>query len=171
MAPADPQSQMNHMLSPASLVRMALVTAIVAAALIVGLKWAMPQIVLPNVGVLLLAFPAILFTVVLQFGLLVLIPPIATIRPERILVQYGQSGLMIDAKAIKAVSLTVHAGDRIRLRLCYAKDNTVKSRVIGVPPTVDLDRLIALLPIAPEVRDARNRSIVLVSSRGTASSS
>lgn len=84
---------------------------------------------------------------------------------------YRESGLMIDAKTIKAVSLTVHAGDRIRLRLCYAKDNTVKSRVIGVPPTVDLDRLIALLPIAPEVRDARNRSLVLASSRGTASSS
>jgi hypothetical protein len=43
--------------------------------------------------------------------------------------------------------------------------------VIGVPSTVDLDRLTALLPIAPEVRDARNRSIVLARSRGTALSS
>jgi hypothetical protein len=162
---------MNRILSPASLVRMALVTAIVAAALIVGLKWAIPQIVLPNVGVLLLAFPAILLTVVLQFGLLVLIPPIATIRPEGILVQHGQSALRIDAKTMTAAYLTVHTGDRIRLRICYAKNDHVRSRSIGVPPTVDLDRLIALLPIAPEVRDARNRSLVLASSRGTASSS
>jgi hypothetical protein len=162
---------MNRILSPASLTRMALATAIVAAALIVGLKWAIPQIVLPNLGVLLLAFPAILLIVVLQFGLLVLIPPTVTIRPERIFVRHGQSCLMIDAKTIKAAYLTVHAGDRIRLRICYAKDNTVRSRVIGVPSTVDLDRLTALLPIAPEVRDARNRSIVLASSRGTALSS
>ena len=150
---------------------MALVTAIVAAALIVGLKWAIPQIVLPNVGELLLAFPAILLIVILQFGLLVLIPPTVTIRPERIFVQHGQSNLRIDAKTITGAYLTVHAGDRIRLRIRHTRYDTVKSRVIGVSSTVDLDRLIALLPIAPEVRDARNRSIVLARSRGTALSS
>lgn len=162
--------QMNHVLNPVTLIRMALVTLIVATGMIVGLKWAIPQIVLPNFGILLLAFPAILVIVVLQFGLLVLIPPTATIRPESIFVQHGQSALRIDAKTIIAAYLTVHAGDRIRLRICYTRNDKLKSRVIGVPPTVDLDRLTEFLPVALVVRDARNRFIGLSGPRIEAAS-
>lgn len=159
---------MNQILNPASLIRMALGTAIVAAALIVGLEWAMPQIVLPNLGVLLLAFPAIISGLLIQFGFMILIPPTATIRPDVIVVQHGQSNLRIDAKTITGAYLTVHGGDRIRLRIRYTRNGKVRSRVIGVPPTVDLDRLTELMPIATVIRDARGRSVGLSSPRGAA---
>lgn len=138
---------------------MTVTTAIAAAAIIAGLKWAVPQIVLPNLWPLIFAFPAILLILGIQFGLLTLMPPTATIRSDRILVHHGQSSTIIDARTVTATYLTFHADDRIRLRICYTKYARTKSLVIGVPPTVDFSRLSEMLPVTPVVRDARNRSI------------
>ncbi|MCA9187326.1 MAG: hypothetical protein KDA99_16975, partial [Planctomycetales bacterium] len=82
-----------------------------------------------------------------------------TIRADKILVQHGQSATIIDAKTVTAAYLTFHPEDRIRLRICYTSKSKKKSRVIGVPPTVDFNRLSEMLPIAPVVRDARHRSL------------
>ncbi|MFO0943599.1 MAG: hypothetical protein U0930_22920 [Pirellulales bacterium] len=95
---------------------------------------------------------------VVQFGFLTLIPPTVTIQAARILIQHGQAPTIIEAKSVTATYLTVHPENRIRLRICYTKKTKSKSRTIGVPPTVDLIRLSEMLPIAPVVRDARNRS-------------
>jgi len=153
-------SQLNHILNPASLIRIALGTAIVSGAIIAGFKWAVPQIVLPNLWPLVFALPAILLMLVAQFGIMTLIPPTVTIRADRILVQHGQSATIIDAEAVTATYLTFHADDRIRLRICYTKKSKTKSRAIGVPPTVDFNRLSEMLPMVPVVRDARNRSLM-----------
>lgn len=91
-------------------------------------------------------------------GILTLIPPMVTIRADKILVQHGQTATIIDPKTVTATYLTFHAGDRIRLLLCYTKRSKTKSRVVGVPPTVDLNRLSEMLPLIPVVRDARGRS-------------
>jgi len=152
-------SQLNHILNPASLTRIGLGTAIVSAAIIAALKWVVPQMALPNLWPLVLALPVILLMLVLQFGILTLIPPTATMRADRILVQHGQSATIIDPQTVTATYLTFHSDDRIRLRICYTKKSKTKSRVIGVPPTVDFNRLSEMLPIAPVVRDARNRSL------------
>jgi hypothetical protein len=152
-------SQLNHILNPASLIRIGLGTAIVSAAIIGAFKWAVPQMALPNLWPLVLALPAILLMLVMQFGILTLIPPTATIRSDRIIVQHGQSATIIDSKTVTASYLTFHTEDRIRLRICYTRKSKTKSRVIGVPPTVDFNRLSEMLPVAPVVRDARNRSL------------
>lgn len=149
--------QLYRVLNPASLIRIALGTAFVSVVMVAGLKWAFPQLALPQLWPMLFALPAILLMVVIQFAILTLIPPTVTIRADKILVQHGQSATVIDALRVTATYLTFHADDRIRLRICYSKTTESKSRVVGVPPTVDFNRLTALLPIAPVVRDARHR--------------
>ncbi|XZE35659.1 hypothetical protein SH501x_001162 [Pirellulaceae bacterium SH501] len=125
---------------------------------IAGFKWAFPQMVLPNSGPLVFALPAILLVLVAQLGILTLIPPMVTIHADKILVQHGQTATIIYPKSVTATYLTFHAGDRIRLRVCYTKRSKTKLRVVGVPPTVDLNRLSEMLPLIPVVRDARGRS-------------
>ena len=142
-----------------SLIRIAIGTTIVSAAVIAGFKWAFPQMVIPNLWPLVFVVPAIVLLFVLEFGILTLVPPRATIRSDKIFVQHGESATIIDPKTVSATYLTFHSGDRIRLRICYTKNSKTKSRVIGVPPAVDFNRLSEMLPIAPVVRDARNRSI------------
>ena len=115
--------------------------------------------VLPNLWPLVFAIPAIVLILVAQFGILTLIPPTVTIRADKILVQHGQSATIIDPKNVTATYLTFHSDDRIRLRICYTKKSKTKSRVIGVPPSVDIGKLTEMLPIVPVVRDARNRSL------------
>ncbi|MEM9645693.1 MAG: hypothetical protein AAF989_11940 [Planctomycetota bacterium] len=151
-------SQFDRILNRKSLLRMVVGTVFVSAAILVGLRWWIPQFVLPNLWPLAMAFPAIVLLLVAQFGILTLIPPTATIRADGIRVHHGQSATRIDSKSVTAATLTFHDGDRVRLRICYTKGSERRSRTIGVPPTVDFDRLCELLPVALAVRDARNRS-------------
>ena len=139
-----------------------------SAAVIVAFKWAVPQMALPNLWPVVFTFPAMLLTLVLQFGILTLFPPTATVRADRILVQHGQTATIIDPATVTATCLTFHPDDRVRLRVCYTTNSKTKSKVIGVPPTVDFNRLSEMLPIAPVVRDARNRSFAKQSSHNKA---
>lgn len=152
-------SQIHQILNPVSLIRISFVTAILSAAIIVAFKWAMPQLVLPNLWPILVAFPAIIIGLVAQLGFLLLLPPIVIVRPDKILVANGESAVTIAADTVLETHLTFHAAGRIRLRICYTKGSRTESRVIGVPTTLDFDRLSKLLPIAPIVRDARSRSV------------
>lgn len=151
-------SQFDHILNSASLIRIGLGIGIVSVAVIVAFKCAIPQLALPNLWPMVFAFPALLLLLVLVFGVLTLIPPTVTISADKILVQNGQTATIIDPQTVTATYLTFHSGDRVRLRIRYAKELTPRSRVIGVPPQVDFKRLSELLPIAPVVRDARNRT-------------
>ncbi|MHB8866314.1 MAG: hypothetical protein ACYC6N_28340 [Pirellulaceae bacterium] len=146
-------------MNPGSIVRIALGTALVAAAIIVGFRWAIPQLVLPNLWPVLFAFPVIILALVVQFAVLTLIPPSATIRADKIIIQHGQSATIIESRVVTAIYLTFHPKDRIRLRICYTKKSKARSRVIGVPPTIDVARLSEMLPLWPVVRDARQRYI------------
>jgi hypothetical protein len=150
--------QLFHILNPASLLRITIATIVVSGLIVAGFKWAVPQLVLPNLWPIVFALPAILLIRVAQFGVLTLIPPTATIRADKIVVQHGESATIIDPKTVTAAFLTFHSDDRIRLRICYTKKSKTRSRVIGVPPTVDFNQLSEMLPIILVVRDARNRS-------------
>lgn len=150
-------SQVNQIINPASLLRIAIGTAIASGAVIAGFKWAVPQMVLPNLWPVAIAIPAIALMFVLQFAILTLIPPMVTIRTNKILWQHGQSARIIDPQNVTATFLTFHSTDRIRLRLCYMNKGKSRSHVIGVPPTVDFNLLSDLLPVTPIVRDARGR--------------
>jgi len=131
----------------------------VSAAIIAGFQWAVPQLVLPNLWPLVFVLPAIVVSVVAQMGILTLIPLTVMIRPDKIIVQYGQTATIIDANSITATYLTLHSDDRIRLRICYTRKLNTKTITIGVPLTVDFNRLSDMLPMFPEVRDARKRSL------------
>lgn len=131
----------------------------ISIAILAGFKWAIPQLVLPNLWPLGFALPGILLMVAAQFAILTLFPPIVTIRADRILIQHGQSVTIIDPKTVTATYLIFHPDEKVRLRIGYTKSLEAKSRVIGVPPTVDFNRLSEMLPISPVVRDARSRSI------------
>jgi len=150
-------AQLYQILNPASLLRIFIGTAIVAAAVLAGFKWAIPQMVLSNLWPLPFAFPGILLALVAQLAMLTLIPPTVTIRPDKILVQHGQAATVIDPKTVTATYLVFHPDDRVRLRIRYTKNSQAKVRVIGVPPTVDFERLSEMLPIIPVIRDARSR--------------
>lgn len=129
----------------------------VAIAILAGFKWAIPQMVLPNLWPLGFALPGILLMVTAQFAILTLFPPTVTIRADQILIQHGESVTIIDPKTVTATYLTFHPDEKVRLRICCNKNLTAKSRVIGVPPTVGFNRLSELLPISQVARDARSR--------------
>lgn len=151
--------QLRCLLNLASLIRISLVTAFLAALIVWGLQWMMPQVILPNLWPLLLALPGILLLLILQTSLLTLIPPTATIWPDKVCVQHGDSARIVDAASIAKTYIIVFSNQRIRLRICYVRRAKRQSLAIGVPPTVDLDRLAELLPVWPIVRDARSRAI------------
>lgn len=160
--------QFYHILNPGSLIRISVVAIVVSVAIIAGFKWAFPQLVLPNLWLLIFSLPAILLTLVFQFGVLTLFPPVFTIRADKILLQHGQSVRLIDPKSVTATCLIFHSDNRIRLRICYTKKSKGQSLVVGVPPTVDFNKLIEMLPIPPVVRDARSRSLTHQNSQSQA---
>jgi len=150
-------SRLQWLLRAASLARIAIGAGIATAVIIGGLKWALPQLKLPNLLPVVLSLPTMMLTLICQVGLLTLIPPVATVRADKIIVQHGQSGAIIDAKSVTKTSLTFYSDDRVRLRVCFHKKSKPRSRVIGIPPTVDFDRLAKMLPTYPVVHDARHR--------------
>jgi len=148
--------QLRCLLNPTSLIRISLVTAFLAAVIVWGLKWVMPQVILPNLWPLLLALPGILLLLILQTSLLTVIPPTATVWPDKICVQHGDSTSIVQAASVSKTFITVFSDQRIRLRICYHRKSKCRSLAIGVPTTVDLERLAELLPVWPIVRDARS---------------
>lgn len=148
----------RHIFNGRSLVRIALATLVVSLAIVAVCRWAFPLLVLPNLWPLLLTLPAMLLLLAWQFSLLTLARPAVTVRPDRIVWSHGQSALRIDAAEVTATRLTFHEEHRIRLRICYRRKSQPRSRVFGVPPTVDFDRLCDLLPRRPIIRDARRRA-------------
>jgi len=150
-------SELRSTFCPTSLARITIGTTVATAVIIGGLKWALPQLVLPNLLPVVLSLPVMMVGLVCQVGLLTLIPPMATVRADKITVQHGQSAAIIDAKSITKTSLTFYSDDRVRLRICFHRKSKTRSRVIGVPPTVNFDRLAEMLPIYPVVYDARHR--------------
>ncbi|GAA5505308.1 hypothetical protein [Novipirellula caenicola] len=134
-------------------------TFVSCAVIIGGLKIALPALVIPNLWTVFAALPMILVLLACQFGLLAAIPPNVTLRPDRLQKTHGQTGLVIKADQFVATQLYVHREDRIRLKVRYRQRDRLRTLVLGVPSSIDLDQLVALLPISPKIRDARARSI------------
>ncbi|WP_372724961.1 hypothetical protein [Novipirellula sp.] len=136
------------------------VGTLVSCAAIVGvLKIAFPALVIPNLWHVVAAIPILLLALVLQFGMLTVLRPSVTLRPDRLQKSHGQTGLQIKADQFVAIQLYVHRQHRIRLKLRYRRRDRLHTLVLGVPCSVDLDQMIAMLPISPKIRDARARRI------------
>ncbi len=96
-------AQLDQILNRASRIRIILGALIASAVLVAGFRRAVPQLVLPNLRPVVLTLLAIILLFVAQFAILTLIAPTVTIRPDKILVQHGQSATIIDPKDVSAV--------------------------------------------------------------------
>lgn len=149
-----------YILNRDSLTRILVGTVVASCLVVAGSRWAFPQMAMPSLWPLALAFPAIIAIVALNTAMHTIILPRAVLGPKGICVQHGGTATHIDPGTVTGTFLTVHAGNRVRLRVCYTRKSKLRSRVIGIPSTVDLNQLCQLLPIPPVVRDARDRSRV-----------
>lgn len=136
-------------------------SVISCATIIVACKLAFPAMVVPNLWPVAIAVPGFFVALVLQTAVLTLIPPYVRLRPNRLEKSHGQTGLQIKAADVLRTQLYVHRGDRVRLRIRYNGRKRTRTLVLGVPTTVDLDRLVEMLPVRPSILDARSRLISL----------
>lgn len=131
---------------------------LLAIAIVAAFKWAVPNLNLFDAWRVLLAAPALVLYLSFYLALLIVIPPGVEVRRDWI--QRTHSGpLRIQSARIEAASLTFHADQRIRLRLRYQGRARPRTLTVGVPPSVNLDKLVDLLPVRLVIRDARSRSV------------
>jgi hypothetical protein len=149
--------------APASILRVACLTAIAFAVILGGAKLALPQLQLGGVWWALLALPGIYVYLMLMTALHVAIPPRVYLGLNRIVIQHGKNAEVIFSASIKRASVVVFAKDCIRLHIWYShkvwRKSIVRSKKIGVAPSVNLNELCQLLPTPPVVWDARNRKV------------
>ena len=134
-------------------------SVLASAVIIVALKIAFPALVVPNLWPAVIAIPGVFVAMILQFAILLIVPPSVTLREDRILKSHGQSGLLIKASDFLATQIYVHSKDRVRLKIRYRQRKHERTVVLGVPPNVDLEQLVSMLPVTPAIRDARLRLI------------
>jgi len=149
---------MNTVVSAGALTRIAVCSLVIAVPLVVGLRVAVPQVPLPPIWKLLLILPGVILYLVFYLSVLTVIPQRVIIRPDKIVIEHTQQRT-ITGTAIRKIWLTVHRGNKIRLKIAYLANGHNRTRTIGVGMHVDLGRLSDLLPQPPIVRDARNRRI------------
>jgi hypothetical protein len=151
---------LREILNPRSLTRVGVVSALVGVVIVGAFKLAIPQFVIPNnFGWIVLALPGMVLYLLFNFALLVVFPPTITLRDRTLQRTHSQAGPKIKPENLRSAWLTVHAGDRIRLKLRYRVGKLDRTQVIGVPSGIDLNTLVQLLPQEPIVRDARWRRI------------
>jgi hypothetical protein len=140
-----------------SIVRASIVAVIVGAAIVIGLKIAIPMIQLPPLWKMLSALPVFYAYVLIMWLVHTLIPSRVDIRKDRIHAVTGQSQWMVKSDAVRGARIVVFAPDRIRLRIFYQRKDQLRSRTFGVGRRVSLDRLSAMFATPPQVWDARHR--------------
>ncbi len=87
--------------------RVVFASTIVCVAIVLALKFALPNLVLQNLWPMLFALRGILLAVVAQTAILTLIPPFVTIRNDRVQYVHGQNGFEIKTKSIAWIQVTV----------------------------------------------------------------
>ena len=140
-----------------SLVRAAVISIVVGAAVVIGLKAANPLMQLPPLWQLFGALPIFYGYVLIMWLVYTLFPSRVDIRKDRLFVMTGQSQWMIKTDAVRGARIVVFAPDRIRLRIFYQRKDQLKSRTFGVGKGVSLDRLAGMFASPPQVWDARER--------------
>jgi hypothetical protein len=160
-APKLWQSLRRSILNRRSIVRICIGSLVACGAIVLALKLAFPALVVPNLLHLAMTVPLFLLVFALQFAVLAVFPPNVTLRSDRLQKSHGQSGLRIKSDQFVTTQIIVHRYDCVRLKIRYRQRARDRTLVIGVAPSVDLDQLVEILPIAPAIRDARSRSIAV----------
>lgn len=140
-----------------AIARMSFFSVALGAAIVVGLKAAIPLLQLPPPWKMLLALPVFYAYALLMLLVHTLIPSRIDVRKDRMHVMTGQSHWVIKAEAIRRTRIVIFAINRVRLRVFYLHKNKRRSRTFGVARKVSLDELAAVLPVAPQIWDARSR--------------
>jgi hypothetical protein len=137
--------------------RVLILSTILAVAIIAALKAANPLLQLPPIWKMALAFPAIYGYFAIMLGVHIALPTHVHVCKKRLHSITGQSHWGVEAAAVTRTRITIFAPDRIRLRVNYDRKGKMRSRVFGVARKVNLDVLADVLPVYPQVRDARSR--------------
>jgi len=142
--------------APRSVIRVTILSLIIAAAIIAWVQVAIPGVQLP-IWKMLLSVPIMYAYMAVMLLLHLVVPTSVKVRKDRIHTTTGKSNWVLKAKDVYRARIVVFAVDRIRLRIFYTRKNRRRSRTFGVSPKINLDALCANLPIYPQVWDARNR--------------
>lgn len=157
--------QLRQIVNARSLASITATSVVVGITLVIAFRIAIPFFVVPaTLWWMLLALPAIILHSALHLTLLTLIPPTIKLQNGSLRRIHSSSGPKIGPEHVRAAWLTVHAGNRIRLKLRYCLSTRERTRVYGIPNDIDLDLLVRLLPCEPKIRDARKRSLCVQAS-------
>ncbi len=149
--------QFDGILNRKSLVRILVLALLVGVPIVMAAQRAFPLLDIVGLWRMLFMLPGILLLLALELAMLSLIFSRVLVRSDKILIQHS-SAQLIDPQIVTATYLIFHPDNKIRLRIHYCRKSRRRCCKLGMPPTVDLERLSELLPISPVVRDARTRS-------------
>jgi hypothetical protein len=145
------------LLGSRTIIRVSVLSLIVGAAIVIGLKMAIPMIQLPPLWNMLLALPTLYACFLVMLLVHAAIPSRIQVRDDRIQVMTGQSHWVVKSEAIQGTRIVIFALDRIRLRVFYLHKDRLWSQTFAVSPKVELDALSKSFAVYPQIWDARNR--------------
>lgn len=146
---------MDRIVGIKALTRISLGSLAFGMVLVLGLKLAMPQIVLPPIWQMILILPGGVLYALVIVVVLILIPRRIVVSRDRIVIEHSKKRLL-ECSSIRTSWLLVHGTNKVRLKLGYL-DAGGRYRIcrIGLTPTIDLQTLCDLLPVYPTIHDAR----------------
>ncbi len=148
---------LRQILNVHSLVRVVFASTIVCVAIVLALKFALPNLVLQNLWPMLFVLPGILLAVVAQTAILTLIPPFVTIRNDRVQYVHGQNGFEIKSKSIAWIQVTVFSKSVKRIKIAYTPKRKLRILRVGIASRIDLEKLMESFPLEPKVLEVREK--------------
>lgn len=133
-----------------------LVSLVLGAGLVAAVKWALPAVQLPPLWRMLLPIPVLYAYLAVMTGQHLVVPARVFVRRDVIRRSHGDQWF-VKSTEITRLRITVFAPDRVRLRVFYRRKDCPRSRAFGIAPHVNLAALAELLPLAPQIWDARPR--------------
>lgn len=149
--------ELRRILNLPSLARVIFASAVVCAVIVLICKIAFPKLALQNLWPMLFALPGILLAVILQMAILTLIPPFVTIRKDGVQYVHGEDGFEIKRQSVVWIQLTVFSDSMKRIKIAHRTRGKLRMLRIGVGSRIDLEELVELFPIEPQILDARGK--------------
>lgn len=143
------------LLSPGPIARITIASLLVVAMVVAGFKIAFPAIVIPNLFPLLFVFPVLVGQLALTTYINTVFKACVTVDQKNVSITHGQSSTRIKLESLTNVILSVHDGDKVRIRFCYDRRGKSRFKTLGIPNGVDLDVLENLIPVEIVARDCR----------------
>jgi hypothetical protein len=152
------KNELRVLLSPRTWLRIACLTMIVVAVIIVATDALVPNLQFDWAGALLKSVGVLLLQLTLISGVLFLVPPRITVNRRAIVVQHGNSTRSFAQGKVDGLNLSLHDGGQLRLWVtCRGR-----SRCYGLPRSVDIAALRAILGeelVVHDYRDDFNKSV------------